>query len=144
MGWYSFPKSELFNYVQQGDTDFILNPSAEPIRLSSIPVFNRTLSPSTTSGEYKIIYLPYPVMLKQETAAKLRKFVEQGGTLVSEGLPGYFGDHGHVGTVQPNYGLDEVFGAREIYVEFAPDISDDLMFEVKGSQNLWPLFPAGL
>jgi beta-galactosidase len=73
-------------------------------------------------------------MLKQETAAKLRTFVEQGGTLISEGLPGYFGDHGHVGAVQPNYGLDEVFGARETYVEFTPDISNDLTLEVKGSK----------
>jgi beta-galactosidase len=39
-----------------------------------------------------------------------------------------------VGTVQPNYGLDEVFGARESYVEFTPDISNDLMLEVKGSK----------
>ena len=31
-------------------------------------------------------------------------FVEQGGTLISEGLPGYFGDRGHVGKVQPNLG----------------------------------------
>ena len=66
--------------------------------------------------------------------AKLRSYVEQGGTLVSEGLPAYFGDHGHVGTVQPNYGFDEVFGARENYVEFTPDISNDLMLEVKGSK----------
>jgi beta-galactosidase len=36
--------------------------------------------------------------------------------------------------VQPNYGLDEVFGARESYVEFTPDISNDLMLEVKGSK----------
>jgi beta-galactosidase len=39
-----------------------------------------------------------------------------------------------VGAVQPNYGLDEVFGARETYVEFTPDISNDLTMEVKGSK----------
>ena len=54
--------------------------------------------------------------------------------MVSEGLPAYFGDHGHVGATQPNYGLDEVFGARQIYVEFTPDISDGLTLEIKGSQ----------
>ena len=82
-------------------------------------------------GDYKVIYLPYPVMLKEDTAGKLKKFVEQGGVLISEGLPGYFGDHGHVGTVQPNYGLNEVFGARENYVEFMPDIREQMMLEVK-------------
>jgi beta-galactosidase len=73
-------------------------------------------------------------MLNKETAAKLRRYVGDGGTLVSEGLPAYFGDHGHVGTVQPNYGLDEVFGARESYVEFLPDISDELSLQVKGAK----------
>ncbi len=50
--------------------------------------------------------------------------------MICEGLPAYFGDHGHVGTVQPNYGLDDVFGARESYVEFDPDISENLTLEV--------------
>ena len=44
------------------------------------------------------------------------------GTLVMEGCPGYFGDNGHVGVVQPNLGLDALFGAKEDYVEFTPDI----------------------
>ena len=81
---------------------------------------------STISREYKIVYLPYPVMLKRETVHKLRGYVEQGGTLISEGLPAYFGDHGHAGETQPNYGLDEFFGARESYVEFTPDLLDKL------------------
>jgi beta-galactosidase len=38
-----------------------------------------------------------------------------------------------VGTVQPNYGLDELFGARESNVEFMPDISDQLTFQLKGA-----------
>ena len=67
------------------------------------------------------MYLPYPIHLKAETAAKLVEYVRDGGTLVSEGLPGYFGEHGKVGVKQPNYGLGEVFGAREKYVEFTPD-----------------------
>ena len=54
--------------------------------------------------------------------------------LVCEGLPGYFGDRGHVGTVQPNFGLDAVFGAREKYVEFDPDLSEQLMFEMNGKK----------
>jgi beta-galactosidase len=134
VGLVFIPESELFNYVQQGDTDFY----AQSVRGAYQAFFDSNIQPDFVAldniAEYKIIYLPYPVMLKQETAAKLRTFVEQGGTLVSEGLPGYFGDHGHVGTVQPNYGLDEVFGARESYVEFTPDISNDLMLEVKGSK----------
>jgi beta-galactosidase len=58
--------------------------------------------------------------------------VEQGGTLISEGLPAYFGDQGRAGTVQPNLGLDQVFGANEHYVEFTPDLLEKLTVDVQG------------
>jgi len=72
-------------------------------------------------------------MLSQETANKLKAWVFAGGTLICEGCPGYFGDRGHVGTVQPNLGLDELFGVRESYVEFTPDLLDDLKLNVDGT-----------
>ena len=75
----------------------------------------------------------YPVMMKAATVEKLKDYVNSGGTLICEGLPAYFGDHGHVGTTQPNYGLDELFGCSESYVEFLADIHDDLQFQVNGS-----------
>ncbi|MGD1029501.1 MAG: alpha-amylase family protein [Opitutaceae bacterium] len=82
-------------------------------------------------GEYPLVYLPYPEMLKQSTADKLREYVEKGGKLVSEGCPGYFGDGGTVGTVQPNLGLDRLFGARETYVQFTPDLLGKLTLTVR-------------
>ena len=85
-------------------------------------------------GEYPMIYLPYPEMLKQSTAQKLRDYVEKGGKLVSEGCPGYFGDGGTVGTVQPNLGLDQLFGARESYVQFTPDLLTKLSLTVRDKQ----------
>jgi beta-galactosidase len=134
LGIVFVPESELFNYVQQRHTDFY----SESVRGAYQAFFDSNIQPDFVSiddiGSYRLIYLAYPVMLKSESVAKLRRYVEEGGTLVSEGLPAYFGDHGHVGTVQPNYGLDEVFGARQSYVEFCPDISDGLMFDVNGNQ----------
>src|SRR5262249_35247671 len=62
--------------------------------------------------EYDFLYLPFPVMLSEETARKLRAWVQAGGTLVSEGCPAYFGDRGRAGARQPNLGLGELFGAR--------------------------------
>ena len=85
-------------------------------------------------GEYPVIYLAYPEMLKKSTADKLRDYVAKGGKLISEGTPGYFGDGGTVGTVQPNLGLDQLFGARETYVQFTPDLLDKLTLTVKGKQ----------
>ena len=83
-------------------------------------------------GQYPVVYLPYPEMLSQATADKLRAYVEAGGHLVSEGCPGYFGDGGTVGTVQPNLGLDQLFGARETYVQFTPDLLGKLSLTVQG------------
>jgi beta-galactosidase len=85
-------------------------------------------------NEYPLIYLPYPEMLRKATADKLRDYVSRGGKLVSEGCPGYFGDGGTVGVVQPNLGLDELFGARETYVQFTPDILGKLTLTVRDRQ----------
>lgn len=83
-------------------------------------------------ANYPLVYLPYPEHLNKTTADKLRAYVANGGILVSEGCPGYFGDDGRVGTVQPNLGLDEVFGARETYVQFTPDLLTKLVLTVQG------------
>lgn len=132
VGLLFVPESELFSYVQQGSTDYY----AHSIYGAYQAFFDSNIQPDFVAleniDEYKLIYLPYPVMLKATTAARLKQYVQNGGTLICEGLPGYFGDHGHVGTVQPNLGLDELFGAREKYVEFDPDLSEKLTFEVQG------------
>jgi len=60
-------------------------------------------------NEYPSVYLPYPVMLAEKSAGRLRPYVENGGVLISEGLPAYFGDGGHAGAGQPNLGLTRVF-----------------------------------
>jgi beta-galactosidase len=69
------------------------------------------------------LYAPYPIMWPEAVARRLAAWVEAGGTLICESCPGYFGDRGHVGTRQPNHGLDALFGAREVHVEFMPDIA---------------------
>jgi beta-galactosidase len=132
VGLVFVPESEMFNYVQQGDTNFYAN----SIRGAYQAFFDSNIQPDFVAvadiAQYKLIYLPYPLMLKQETVNKLRAYVEQGGTLISEGLPAYFGDHGHAGAIQPNLGLDSLFGARESYVEFVPDLLEKLTLNVQG------------
>jgi beta-galactosidase len=82
--------------------------------------------------DYDLLYMPYPVMLTSETAARLVKWVEHGGSLISEGCPAYFGDRAHVGERQPNLGLDALFGAMESGVLFTPDLLNDLTLTVGG------------
>ena len=128
------PESEIFNYVQQGNTQHY----AESSRGAYRAFFDSNIQADWVHvdhlADYKVVYLPYPVMLKDETARKLTQYVEQGGQLISEGLPGYFGEGGRAGEVQPNLGLDRLFGAREKYVEFTPDLLDDLTLQVRGSR----------
>lgn len=84
-------------------------------------------------AHYDAIYAPYPISLNSENAARLAAWVKAGGKLISEACPGYFGDRGKVGTVQPNNGLDAIFGARETEVEFMPDIGDRVAFDLDGN-----------
>jgi beta-galactosidase len=72
-------------------------------------------------------------MLTAAHAQVLADWVAAGGTLISEATPGYFGDRGKVGTVQPHNGLDAVFGVAETNVEFMPDIGDRISFSFNGN-----------
>jgi beta-galactosidase len=82
--------------------------------------------------EWDFLYYAYPFMMTRAQADKLIAWVEQGGTLVSQGCPGYFDEFCHLGPVQPNMGLDRLFGAREEYVELLPDVLDDVVFDWQG------------
>ena len=129
------PETQQFIYAQRGSTDLYarsmwgayrgfldLNVQADWVHVNDI-------------DEYTVLYLPCPVMLSRPTADRLRAWVAAGGTLIAEGCPGYFGDRGHASTVQPGLGLSEVFGARESYVEFTPDLLGDLRFTVDGDHT---------
>jgi beta-galactosidase len=83
-------------------------------------------------GEYTALYFPYPVSVTSGYAKQLERWVYNGGTLICEACPAYFGDELRVGTVQPNYGLDQVFGVRQKRAEFMPDILTDIEFDVFG------------
>lgn len=134
------PETQRFLYAQQGSTDlyavslqgayrgfFDLNVQADWVRVEDI-------------DPYAVLYLPIPVMLEAGTVARLRSWVEAGGTLIVEGCPAYFDSRGHVAPEQPAQDLDLVLGAREAYVEFTPDLLDDLRLTVDGAPTWGGLF----
>ncbi|MDP6102852.1 MAG: beta-galactosidase, partial [Dehalococcoidia bacterium] len=127
------PESQLHCYAQQGNTDFY----AESARGAYQGFFDNNIQADWVHidhiEEYDLLYLPFPVMLSEAHCGKLVQWVKNGGSLISEGCPAYFGDRGKVGTVQPNFGLDELFGASQAYVEFAPDLRDSLRFNTGGN-----------
>ena len=135
VGILFYPEGQLFTFAQQRDTNlygdcyegayrgfFDNNIQADFVHIDDIDAWD-------------FLYLPYPVMMPGETAERLIRWVDAGGVLVSEGCPGYWGDRGHVGEHQPNLGLDELFGAEQSYVEFTPDILDDLQLNVLGERT---------
>jgi beta-galactosidase len=85
---------------------------------------------------HDLVYLPYPVMLTEKTAGKVKAWVEQGGRLICEGCPAYFGDRGRIGEQQPNYGLDELFGVKQSWVQFTPDLLEDLTIRMDGGSRV--------
>lgn len=125
-------ESEFFNVVQQKSSDFYY----QSMRGAYQAFFDGNIQADFVApeniDEYKLLYVAYPVMLRSETAARLQRFVRNGGALVCEGFPAYFGDGGHVGERQPNYGFDQLFGCHQANVEFDPDISDNMLLEVRG------------
>ena len=127
------PETQIFNYAQRKD----ISDYSESMRGAYRGFFHHNIQADwvhiSDIDAYELLYLPLPYMLNASTAALLRGWVERGGTLVCEGCPAYFGDRGHVGTVQPNLGLDELFGARESYVEFTPDLLGDLELNLDGA-----------
>jgi beta-galactosidase len=81
---------------------------------------------------YTALYFPYPVSVTAVQSDKIKNWVKRGGILISEACPAYFGDQLHAGPVQPNLGLDELFGVRQKRVEFMPDILTDIKFDIFG------------
>ena len=64
-------------------------------------------------GQYKILFLPFPVMLSQDAAEGVKRYVQSGGTAVAEARLAWNDARGFASDVIPGFGLDEVFGAKE-------------------------------
>jgi beta-galactosidase len=65
---------------------------------------------------YKLIFMPFSIMMTTEIAKALKEFVRQGGKLVAEVRPGWSDEKGKCSDVIPGLGLHEVFGCREKWI----------------------------
>lgn len=64
-------------------------------------------------GSYKLLYVPYPIMMREGTARAIGRFVAEGGFAVMEARAAWNDDRGYATPTIPGFGLDRVFGARE-------------------------------
>lgn len=131
MGIVVVPESQILAWVREGETDFYYHSIAgayqgflhNNIQVDFVPA-------DCIAGFQGALYLPYPMMLPQQVADDLRRYVAGGGRLISEGFPAFYGDRGRASTTQPGSGLGEVFGVQEEYHQLTPDLLKDLRFRV--------------
>jgi beta-galactosidase len=74
------------------------------------------LTPEELAG-YKLVLLPYPLVLPAKAAGLLRGYVANGGALVAEARLGWNDERGRASDTIPGLGLAEVMGCREADVE---------------------------
>ena len=64
-------------------------------------------------GQYKILFLPFPVMLSKNVAEGVMRFIHNGGWVVAEARLAWNDERGFSSDEIPGMGLAAVFGARE-------------------------------
>ena len=67
--------------------------------------------------KYKLIVLPYPLMMTKDEAAALKTYVENGGHLFMEARPGWVKEDGHAESAVPGFGWTEMLGVRESSID---------------------------
>ena len=64
-------------------------------------------------SQYKILFLPFPVMLSRDVAEGVARFIQKGGCVVAEARLAWNDERGFSSDEVPGMGLAAVFGARE-------------------------------
>ena len=67
-------------------------------------------------SQYKVLFIPFPVMLSADVADGIRRFVEDGGYAVAGARLAWSNERGFASAIIPGIGLDKVFGARETLI----------------------------
>jgi beta-galactosidase len=111
---------------------------------SNIPVdfIHRRELEAGEINQYRLIILPYPLMLTQTAADTLKKFVARGGTLLAEARPAWNDERGFAEETIPGMGLAELFGVRETSVRMLekvrlkPVSTEHCLFKELGSDSV--------
>lgn len=70
---------------------------------------------------YKLIVVPYPILMLKSEAAALREYVHGGGHLFTEARPGWVDERGHAEEIVPGFGWEKMLGVREKATTPKPD-----------------------
>ncbi len=89
---------------------------------------------------YKLLIVPYPVMMSQSDIKKLIAYVDSGGTLLTEARCGWVDERGFSSNIIPGGGLHEVLGCREAYLM---PLRKPSTLRIKGTHEAMPLLRDG-
>lgn len=64
-------------------------------------------------SRYKLILLPFALMMTEDQAEALQQYVREGGHLFSEARPGWVNEYGFAEASVPGFGWHEMLGVRE-------------------------------
>ena len=64
-------------------------------------------------ARYRVLYMPFSLMVTRKSAERIAEFVRNGGTVVAEARTGWNDEMGACGNAVPGFGLEDVFGCRE-------------------------------
>jgi beta-galactosidase GanA len=117
------PESQLFAFIADGKTDAYAHSVSGIYRALWNVNVQVDFCTIDRIGEYPLIFLPFPLMLEQSHAEKLKEYVANGGVLISDPAPGHFIEHGYCSFKIPGLGLDELFGAVEDEMEYVPTLT---------------------
>ncbi|HXG64825.1 MAG TPA: beta-galactosidase [Blastocatellia bacterium] len=93
------------------------------------------------ASRYKLIYLPYPLMISEPAAKALINYVRDGGALASEARLAWNDERGFAKEIIPGFGLHEVCGCRERAVQQTPGGKTDM--EIVASDASIPFLQPG-
>ena len=66
-----------------------------------------------STGAYKALILPFPLLLSERVAAKLARYVEKGGNLISEACPGRIDEHAYCNRGELSPTMRDLFGVQQ-------------------------------
>ncbi len=81
--------------------------------------------------QYKLVFVPYPLMFTETAALALKEFVAGGGTLVVEARCGWNDDRGYSQDIVPGFGLDRTFQVREGTLQMQEKVDIKLVADPK-------------
>ncbi len=91
-------------------------------------------------NQYKVLVVPYPVMMSKPHIKVLINYIKAGGVVVAEARCGWNDERGFSSDIIPGGGLHEVFGCRESYLMPLPKTSK---IRIIASHKSLPLLKEG-